>query len=201
MGERKFKVVIVGDGSVGKTTSVRKLCNGGTDRALVPTVGAETSLLSLDTSGGTIVLEVWDTAGQEKSGGLRDGYYADADAAVLMFDVTTKTSYKNVSKWSRDVERVAANAVMILVGNKADVAERELTTSQITFHEARNIPYIETSAQDNTGLAEVLRVLASRLTNTNLVVKTVNGRPLPEAPPSPARTPGGRGAEEADDDF
>jgi small GTP-binding protein len=70
---------------------------------------------------GKIVFNVWDTAGQEKFGGLRDGYYIQGQCGIIMFDVTSKITYKNVPNWHRDLERVCENIPIVLCGNKVDV--------------------------------------------------------------------------------
>ncbi len=74
---------------------------------------------------GPICFNVWDTAGQEKFGGLRDGYYIQGQCAILMFDVTSRVTYKNVQNWHRDLVRVCENIPIVLVGNKVDIKVRE----------------------------------------------------------------------------
>jgi GTP-binding nuclear protein Ran len=64
---------------------------------------------------------VWDTAGQEKFGGLRDGYYIQGQCGIIMFDVTSRITYKNVPNWHRDLERVCESIPIVLCGNKVDV--------------------------------------------------------------------------------
>ena len=72
------------------------------------------------------MFNVWDTAGQEKFGGLRDGYYIQGQCAIIMFDVTSRITYKNVPNWHRDLVRVCENIPIVLVGNKVDVKERKV---------------------------------------------------------------------------
>ena len=76
---------------------------------------------SFHTNFGEIIFNCWDTAGQEKFGGLRDGYYIQGQAGIIMFDVTSKITYKNVPNWHRDLERVCENIPIVLCGNKVDV--------------------------------------------------------------------------------
>lgn len=73
------------------------------------------------TNRGAIKFNVWDTAGQEKFGGLRDGYYIQGQCAVIMFDVTSRVTYKNVPNWHRDLTRVCENIPIVLCGNKVDI--------------------------------------------------------------------------------
>lgn len=92
---------------------------------------------------------MWDTAGQEKLGGLREGYYIGSHAAIIMFDVTTRISYKNVPKWYKDLTRICENIPIVLVGNKVDQKERKVKARQITFHRKRSLQYFDISAKSN----------------------------------------------------
>jgi GTP-binding nuclear protein Ran len=84
---------------------------------------------------------VWDTAGQEKFGGLRDGYYIQGQCAIIMFDVTGRITYKNVPVWYRDLMRVCEHIPIVLVGNKVDVKERKVKVKQINFHRCARLSH------------------------------------------------------------
>ena len=77
--------------------------------------------LKFHTNCGEICFNTWDTAGQEKFGGLRDGYYIQGQCAIIMFDVTSRITYKNVPNWHRDLVRVCENIPIVLCGNKVDI--------------------------------------------------------------------------------
>ena len=83
--------------------------------------------------------DVWDTAGQEKFGGLRDGYYIGGHCAIIFFDVTSRVTYKNVPNWHRDLTRVTENVPIVLCGNKVDIKDRKVKAKQITFHRKKNL--------------------------------------------------------------
>ena len=93
--------------------------------------------LSFSTNFGTICFNVWDTAGQEKFGGLRDGYYIQGQCGIIMFDVTSRITYKNVPNWHRDLERVCENIPIVLCGNKVDVKVRH-STQNFQFNRSRD---------------------------------------------------------------
>lgn len=146
----------------------------------MPTLGAEVYPLKLDTSHGEIVFNVRDTAGQEKLAGLRDGYYVNADGALLMFDVTSRPSYTNVPYWYRDLERVAPSAPVVLVANKIDTSERAVKDTNIVFHRKKHLDFTEISVNDGTNLVAPLLYLARRLTGRkDVVITAVNERPVP----------------------
>ena len=77
--------------------------------------------LLFHTNRGAICFNTWDTAGQEKFGGLRDGYYINGQCAIIMFDVTSRITYKNVPTWHKDLVRVCENIPIVLCGNKVDI--------------------------------------------------------------------------------
>lgn len=87
--------------------------------------------LNFFTNFGTICFNVWDTAGQEKFGGLRDGYYIQGQCGIIMFDVTSRITYKNVPNWHRDLERVCEHIPIVLCGNKVDVKVRPTKLSTL----------------------------------------------------------------------
>ena len=121
---KQFKVVLVGDGGVGKSTYLKRLLTGEFEKKYIATLGVEVHPLHFRTNYGDIVFNVWDTAGQEKYRGLKEGYYIMADACIAMFDCTNRLSEKNVERWITDVKRVVPNSPLVVCGNKADIAPK-----------------------------------------------------------------------------
>lgn len=145
----EFKLVLVGDGGVGKTTFVKRHISGEFEKKYVATLGVEVRPLDFMTNFGKLRFNVWDTAGQEKFGGLRDGYYIQGQCAIIMFDVTSRTTYKHVPNWHRDLVRVCDDIPIVLVGNKVDIKDRKVKARQVVFHRKRNLPYYDISAKSN----------------------------------------------------
>merc|ERR1712072_1241273 len=112
----------------------------------------------------------WDTAGQEKFGGLRDGYYIHSECAIIMFDVTSRLTYKNVPTWHRDLCRVCENIPIVLCGNKVDVKERQVKPKQVTFHRKKNLQYHEISAKSNYNYEKPFLYLARKLTGDDKLI-------------------------------
>merc|ERR1711965_227724 len=161
----QFKCLLVGDGGVGKTTFVKRHVTGEFEKKYVATIGVEVHPLPFDTNRGRICFNVWDTAGQEKFGGLRDGYYIQGQCAIIMFDVTSRITYKNVPNWHRDIVRVCENIPIVLVGNKVDVKDRQVKAKNIQFHRKRNLQYYDLSARSNYNFEKPVLWLARRLAN------------------------------------
>merc|ERR1712028_207428 len=159
----QFKCLLVGDGGVGKTTFVKRHLTGEFEKKYVATIGVEVHAMPFDTNHGRICFNVWDTAGQEKFGGLRDGYYIQGQCAIIMFDVTGRITYKNVPVWYRDLMRVCENIPIVLVGNKVDVKEREVKAKQINFHRKKNLNYYDISAKSNFNYEKPFLSLAKKL--------------------------------------
>ncbi|KAH7054931.1 ras family-domain-containing protein [Linnemannia elongata] len=144
-----FKLILVGDGGSGKTTFIKRHLSGEFEKMYIATMGVEVHPLKFATNFGEISFETWDTAGQEKFGGLRDGYYIEGKCGIIMFDLTSRITYKNVPNWHRDLTRVCGNIPIVLCGNKVDIKERKVKPKTIDFHRKKSIQYYDISAKSN----------------------------------------------------
>uniref|UniRef100_A0A8D0D9B3 GTP-binding nuclear protein Ran n=1 Tax=Sander lucioperca TaxID=283035 RepID=A0A8D0D9B3_SANLU len=176
-----LQLVLVGDGGTGKTTFVKRHITGEFEKKYVATLGVEVHPLMFHTNRGPIKYNVWDTAGQEKFGGLRDGYYiqgrlnvktpslkkrsatSTAQCAIIMFDVTSRVTYKNVPNWHRDLVRVCENIPIVLCGNKVDIKDRKVKAKSIVFHRKKNLQYYDISAKSNYNFEKPFLWLARKL--------------------------------------
>jgi len=164
-GVPEFKLVLVGDGGVGKTTFVKRHRTGEFNGKYVPTLGVEVTRLQFNTNCGPIVFNVWDIAAQEKSGGLGDGYYVNAQCAIVMFDVTSRITYANVRQWSSALERTCGSSLpRVLLGNKVDSRDRTVKAKNITYPKRHNIRYYDLSAKTNYNFEKPFLYLARELT-------------------------------------
>jgi len=145
----EFKLVLCGDGGTGKTTFVKRHITGEFEKKYIATLGVEVHPMVFCTSHGKIRFQVWDTAGQEKLSALRDGYYIGAHCGIIMFDVCSRVTYKNVTKWYKELTRVCEGIPIVLVGNKVDVDDRKVKAKQILFPRKYGIQYYDISAKSN----------------------------------------------------
>ena len=139
---------------------------------------------------------MWDTAGQEKFGGLRDGYYINGQCGIIMFDVTSRITYKNVPNWHRkflidtvarrpyliylgDLVRVCEQVPIVLCGNKVDVKERKVKAKTITFHRKKNLQYYDISAKSNYNFEKPFLWLARKLVGNPALVCRLLKKLLP----------------------
>jgi GTP-binding nuclear protein Ran len=162
-----FKLVLVGDGGTGKTTFVKRHQTGEFEKKYIATLGVEVHPLVFHTNYGPICFNTWDTAGQEKFGGLRDGYYIQGQCGIIMFDVTSRITYKNVPNWHRDLVRVCENIPIVLCGNKVDIKERKVKAKSITFHRKKGLQYYDISAKSNYNFEKPFLWLARKLTGAS----------------------------------
>jgi len=162
-GSPTWKLLLVGDGGTGKTTFVKRHKTGEFEKRYIATMGVEVHPINFHTNYGAICFQVWDTAGQEKFGGLRDGYYIGGQCGIIMFDVTSRMTYKNVPNWHRDIVRVCDNIPLVICGNKVDIKDRKVRAKQITFHRKKNLQYYDISARSNYNFEKPFLYLAKKL--------------------------------------
>ncbi|ORZ15575.1 ras family-domain-containing protein [Lobosporangium transversale] len=174
-----FKLVLIGDGGTGKTTFVKRHLTGEFEKKYIATLGVEVHPLSFSTNFGNIVFNTWDTAGQEKFGGLRDGYYINGQCGIIMFDLTSRITYRSVPNWHRDLVRVCENIPIVLCGNKVDIKERKVKPKSIDFHRKKSLQYYDISAKSNYNFEKPFLWLARKL----------SGNPGLEFVASPALAP------------
>src|SRR5215813_9520040 len=116
-----YKVVVAGDGNVGKTSLVRRYCEGKFDESRVTTLGVDfqTKLVTLQNM--VIKLSIWDVAGQDRFISFRDTFYRGAHAVALVFDVTSPPSFFNLRHWYDEIQSAVPLVPMVVIGNKSDL--------------------------------------------------------------------------------
>lgn len=117
-----YKVVLIGDANVGKTSLVRRYCENSFREARVETIGIDFQSQTVQLNEEeTVCLVIWDVAGQERFKGFRDQYYTGALAVALVYDVTHSESFHNLSVWQKEVERAIPGVPALVIGNKSDL--------------------------------------------------------------------------------
>ncbi|KAM0672048.1 GTP-binding nuclear protein [Ordospora colligata] len=169
-----YKVCLIGDGGVGKTTYINRVIDGRFEKRYNATVGATNNPVSFrDNYNNTILFDVWDTAGQEKYALLKDVYYIDAHAAIFFFDVTSRVTCQNLGRWVREFQAVAGENVPIIVcANKMDlISHRKAGKKQVEeFLKGKMYRYYEISAKSELNIIRPFVDLARQLTrNANLI--------------------------------
>lgn len=165
--DRTYKVLVVGDGGVGKSTLIHRHVTGEFESKYIATMGVEVHPLTFSTTDGNLTLNLWDCAGQEKFRGLDKGYYIGADAAILMFDVTSRTTYNNLEFWYNRIREICPYIPIVLCGSKVDCKDRKVKPRQITFHREHKLQYYDVSARSNYNFEKPFLYLMRKLTNNS----------------------------------
>ncbi|MFZ4215235.1 GTP-binding protein [Pantoea endophytica] len=160
---RIFKVALIGDGGVGKTTFTKRFVTGEFEKSYNRAIGAEIHPVTFITNSGKIRFDVWDTVGQEKPGGLRDSYYIDADCAIIMWDLLKESSSENVKNWHRELTRICETIPIVAVGNKLCLLNDSSSFHGLDFTKKKNIKYYDVCAKSNYNLEKPFLWLAQRL--------------------------------------
>ena len=163
-----FKFLLVGDGAVGKTSLVRRLCKGSYSDTTEETVGVEFMPHSITIENQLIKLQIWDTAGQEQYRSLGRAYYRNALGVLLVFSIDNHSSFESLQKWLDDIRSLChPHARVLLVASKCDLEEqRKITKTEIeSFVQSYNLEYIESSAKNNINVEEAFYKLASDVLN------------------------------------
>jgi len=162
-----FKIVLVGDGGVGKSVWLKRHISGQFEPKYIATLGVEVYPINFNTNYGTITFNVWDTAGQAKFGGLRDGYYAQAKGFIVFADYTNYYTLNHTKNWTKDVLRIVNNAPGVLVANKCDIPDnnKKFNVEELgQMGRELELPMYEISAKTNYQYEKPFLVLARQLT-------------------------------------
>lgn len=130
----QFKLVLLGESAVGKLSIVHRFVKNTFDNMRESTIGAAflTQLVTLPDTNTTVKFEIWDTAGQERYKSLAPMYYRNANAALCVYDVTSRASFAKAQEWIKELQKQAPEGIVIgLVGNKVDLDERDVETSEV----------------------------------------------------------------------
>ncbi|CAG2224248.1 RAB6A [Mytilus edulis] len=163
---RKFKLVFLGEQSVGKTSLITRFMYDSFDNTYQATIGIDFLSKTMYLEDRTIRLQLWDTAGQERFRSLIPSYIRDSSVAVVVYDITNANSFQQTSKWIDDVRTERGSDVIImLVGNKTDLSDKRQVTSEEGERKAKelNVMFIETSAKAGYNVKQLFRRVAAAL--------------------------------------
>jgi len=163
----KYKLVFLGDQSVGKTSIITRFMYDNFDRHYQATIGIDFLSKTMYLEDRTVRLQLWDTAGQERFRSLIPSYIRDSSVAVVVYDVVNRASFLNTSKWVEDVRAERGNDVVIcLVGNKTDMGndKRQVSTEEGEEKATKDgLLFMECSAKAGYNVKSLFRKLATSL--------------------------------------
>ena len=167
------KVVLLGDSGVGKTCIISRYISGTFDENSATTNGASycSKNVNYEKLGKNLLLDIWDTAGQEKYKALTKFFYKDAAVCILVYDITRKETFDNLKNfwYSQLKENSGSNVVLGVAGNKCDLYEsEEVKESEARlFAEEIGAIFELTSAQNNTGINELFFEVGNKYLDPN----------------------------------
>jgi Ras-related protein Rab-2A len=168
-----FKFIIIGDSSVGKSCILLRFTEGRYKTEHEPSLGVEFGSKNIQVGDQVIKIQIWDTAGQESFKSITRSYYKGSIAALIVYDITRRESFENLSKWLYEVKSHSHEKVeIVLIGNKSDLSSKYLQflfRREISFEEGEafakknGFEFFETSAQSGDKVEDVFRMLATRI--------------------------------------
>ena len=166
--DEKCRLLIIGDSFVGKTSFLSYYSNGSFNLHYLATAGLELITKDEIIDNKTIRIDLWDTAGNEKFHSLTTGFFKNAEGIMVMFDVTTLTSFENVRNWTESIKThlslEANNIPVIIIGNKIDLKEREIKTEDANkYCRELGFKYFETSAKTGENVDLTVKYLVKEV--------------------------------------
>ena len=169
-----FKVVFLGDSSVGKSNIISKYKLNEFNRNSKSTVGVEFYSKIITQNNKNIKIQIWDTAGQERFKSITKSYYKGAKGAIIVYDITRRATFENVQEWFKDTKTMGDNThlVLMLVGNKCDLVNERQVSNEERKKEAEmnGMAFMETSALDGTNITEAFELMAKLITEKQMSI-------------------------------
>ena len=152
-----FKVLVIGDSSVGKSNLLLRFSDNIFHETFLPTIGVDFKIKNVTVKDKSVKLNIWDTAGQERFKTITAAYYKGAHGILVVFDITDRESFNNVTNWLNEIKKNAGvNVVKILIGNKSDLeSNRKVSIEEAKkMAESQGMVYLETSAKNRINVDE-----------------------------------------------
>jgi small GTP-binding protein len=164
---RDAKVVMLGSQTVGKSSIVTRLIRGTYALETISTIGAVFQSKTLTVDNVDVKLQIWDTGGSERYRSMAPMYFRDADAAILVYDITSAQSFQELEVWLKSLEEQGPETIVIaLAGNKSDLGGNRVVTPEMAqrFVTDSGIPiFLETSALSGENIEAIFRQVAARV--------------------------------------
>jgi len=180
MAEPNYKILLIGDAGVGKSSILVRFVNDTFTEGVEPATGIDSLNKNIDIDGKRVKLQIWDTAGQERFRTITSSYYRGAHGVLIVYDVCDHTSFENTRRWIGEIDRYAGEdqPLKMLVGTKVDMdTKRTVATSDgQELADQLQIPFKETSAKTKANLDDVFQTMG------RLLLKRNNNEPAGGAP-------------------
>ena len=165
-----FKLILIGDSSVGKSNILLQYLKGQFDPNSKATVGVEFGTKNIEINNKKIKIQIWDTAGQERYRSITSAYYRGAKGAFIVYDITRKTTFDNIDRWVADLKANGDdNISIVLIGNKLDLEDkREVQKDEgVKKSEEFKTAFMETSALNGDNIDKAFDELIEQIYQNN----------------------------------
>ncbi|CAG2168347.1 unnamed protein product [Oppiella nova] len=177
LSQQQFKIVLLGEGCVGKTSMMLRYCHNKFNDTHESTLQASFLTKKFIVNNTRVQLSIWDTAGQERFHALGPIYYRDSNGAVLVYDVSDADSLSKVKSWVKELRKIRGNHVVLaIVGNKTDllspqqqhnIADNEIIAEAQKYSQSVNANHYCTSAKTNKGIDDLFLDLTHKMLAQN----------------------------------
>jgi small GTP-binding protein len=156
------KVILLGDGNVGKTSLARRYCEGKFEVSRIMTIGVDFQTKLVELPGQTVKLSIWDVAGQPRFQAVRESFYRGSTSAALVYDLGERNSLDNLPSWVEEVRKFAPNVKFVVIGNKLDTVPQppDLAKAGMEFAMSIGAPFLLTSASTGSGVENMFDYIA-----------------------------------------
>ena len=161
-----FKVLLLGDAGVGKTSLMWRFSDDVFNHTYIPTIGIDFKLRTIEVQGQKVRLQVWDTAGQERFHAISVSYYRTAAGIMLVYDITRRRSFENITKWLRKIdEHAKEDVIKLLIGNKCDMEHPRAVMREEgeKLADEYDMAFFETSAKENESIDEAFECIVEEV--------------------------------------
>ena len=164
----KYKIILAGEGAVGKTTLINRFVTGSFSTDYKATIGVAIFSKLLEIDGMEVSLQIWDIAGQTLFRNLRTRFFQNAKGALLVYDLTMPSTLANLNKWINDIKNVTNAIPFVLIGNKVDLTELQSITTEevnkfINEHQEDIKTHFQTSALSEENVEEAFTEISRRM--------------------------------------
>eukprot|EP01080_Neovahlkampfia_damariscottae_P011240 gene11240-4060_t len=192
-----YKLVLLGESAVGKSSLVLRFVRGQFFEYQESTIGAAFLTQTVALGDTSIKFEIWDTAGQERYKSLAPMYYRGATAAIVTYDITNPDSFTTAKNWVKELQRQGNTSIVIaLAGNKSDLGDtkRKVAPEEVQqFADENGLIFLETSAKTSENVREIFIAIAKRLPKENPLDEQEDPNPLLLKTPGAEPTSSGSG--------